>query len=128
MAARWVWARGTNGRLGYGSIRDGVPLKSPPRPSVDIDRAVIAWAILVFALLFLGLAPLYILHIDLAKLNASTAGVAPIVLIGILFTAYTPTIAALLVAWRWPVAGGVRKLLRQVTRWRVHIGWYLSRC
>jgi membrane protease YdiL (CAAX protease family) len=125
VAAERVYARGTNGRLGSGSIRDAVPLKSPPDPTVGIDRAVIAWAVLVFALLFLGLAPLYILHLDLAKLNASTAGVAPIALIGILFTAYTPTIAALLVAWRWPRAGGVRKLLKQVTRWRVHIGWYL---
>ena len=43
----------------------------------------------MFALLFLGLAPLYILHLDLAKLNASTAGAAPIALVGILFTAYT---------------------------------------
>src|SRR5260370_16279279 len=90
-----------------------------------MDRAVMGGVVVVFALLFLGLAPLYILHLDLAKLNASTAGVAPIVLVGILFTAYTPTIAALLVAWRWPGAGGVRKLLKQVTRWRVHIGWYL---
>jgi uncharacterized protein len=108
-----------------GSIRDGDSLEPPPGPSAGIDRAVIAWAVLVFALLFLGLAPLYILHLDLAKLNASTAGVSPIALIGILFTAYTPTIAALLIAWRWPGAGGVRKLLRQVTRWRLHIGWYL---
>ena len=60
-----------------------------PGPSVGIDRGVIAWTVLVFALLFLGLAPLYILHLDLAKLNASTAGAAPIALVGILFTAYT---------------------------------------
>src|ERR1700682_5112008 len=100
-------------------------MENPVAPTPVIDRAVIAWAVLVFALLFLGLAPLYILHLDLARLNASTAGVAPIALIGIVFTAYTPTIAALLIAWRWPSAGGVRKLLKQVTRWRVHIGWYL---
>src|SRR5438445_4337016 len=90
-----------------------------------IDRAVIAWVILVFALLFLGLAPLYILHLDLAKLNANSSGAPPIALVGIVFTAYTPTIAALLIAWHWPRAGGVRKLLKQVTRWRVHVGWYL---
>jgi len=30
-----------------------------------------------------------------------------------------------LIAWRWPGASGVRKLLKQVTRWRVHVGWYL---
>ena len=67
MAARRVYARATDGRLSSGSIHDGVPLKSPPGPSVGIDRAVIAWAVLVFALLFLGLAPLYILHLDLAS-------------------------------------------------------------
>jgi membrane protease YdiL (CAAX protease family) len=93
-------------------------------PSNGIDRAVIAWAILVFALLFLGLAPLYILHLDLARLNANSSGAPAIALIGIVFTAYTPTIAALLIAWRWPGAGGVRKLLNQVTRWRAQVGWY----
>jgi membrane protease YdiL (CAAX protease family) len=90
-----------------------------------IEKAVLAWAVLVFALLFLGLAPLYVLHLNLAKLAANSSGAPPIALIGILFTAYTPTIAALLIAWRWPGAGGVRKLLKQLTRWRVHVGWYL---
>ena len=97
LEARIVWWRPNGytlaapiaGRLGFGSIRDAVRLKSPPGPSVGIDRGVIAWPVLVFALLFLGLAPLYILHLDLAKLNASTAGAAPIALVGILFTAYT---------------------------------------
>ena len=109
-----------------GPIRDEAPMEHPDGPSSSgIDKAVIAWAILVFALLFLGLAPLYILHLDLAKLNADSSGAPPIALVGIVFTAYTPTIAALLIAWRWPGAGGVRKLLKQVTRWRVHVGWYL---
>ena len=110
-----------------GPIRDEGPMEPPDghEQSSGIDRAVIAWAILVFALLFLGLAPLYILHLDLAKLNANSSGAPPIALVGIVFTAYTPTIAALLIAWRWPGAGGVRKLLKQVTRWRVHVGWYL---
>ena len=110
-----------------GPIRDEGPMEPPDghEQSSGIDRAVIAWVILVFALLFLGLTPLYILHLDLAKLNANSSGAPPIALVGIVFTAYTPTIAALLIAWRWPGAGGVRKLLKQVTRWRVHVGWYL---
>src|SRR5437879_12902558 len=91
-------------------------------PSRRIDRAVVAWAVLVFALLFLGLLPLYVLHLDLAKLAANSSGAPPIVLVGILFTAYTPTIAALLIAWRWPGGGGVRKLLKPLSRRRAHIG------
>lgn len=101
-----------------------LPIERQPG-SKAIDGAAIAWAVLVFGLLFLGLAPLYLYHLNLAKLNASTAGAPPIALVGILFTAYTPTIAALLIAWRFPAAGGVRRLLKQVTRWRVHVGWYL---
>lgn len=100
-------------------------LEPQPGSSASIDRRVIAWAVLVFALLFLGLAPLYVFHLNLAKLNASTAGAPPIALVGILFTAYTPTIAAILIAWLWPGAGGVGKLFRQVARWRVYLGWYL---
>ncbi|HEV2029284.1 MAG TPA: CPBP family intramembrane glutamic endopeptidase [Candidatus Dormibacteraeota bacterium] len=96
-----------------------------PAATRRVDRAFIAWAVLVFALLFLGLVPLYVLHLDLAKLAANSSGAPPIALIGILFTAYTPTIAALLIAWRWPRAGGVRRLLKPLTRWRVHAGWYL---
>jgi hypothetical protein len=34
-----------------------------------VERAVVAWAVLVFALLFLGLMPLYVFHLNLAKLN-----------------------------------------------------------
>jgi uncharacterized protein len=108
-----------------GPLRNEVPAGPPARPGTVIDKAVIAWAILVFGLLFLGLAPLFILHLDLAKLAVNSSGAPPIALIGIVFTAYTPTIAALLIAWLWPGAGGVRRLLKQVTRWRVHVGWYL---
>src|SRR5690348_1696804 len=76
-------------------------------------------------MLFLGLLPLYIFHMDLAKLVANSSGAPPIVIVGILFTAYTPTLAALLIAWRWPGAGGVRNLVRPLGRWRIHAGWYL---
>lgn len=68
---------------------------------------------------------MYVLHLNLAKLAANSSGAPPIVLIGIVFTAYTPTIAAILIAWRWPGAGGVRKLLKPLGRWRIHVGWYL---
>jgi membrane protease YdiL (CAAX protease family) len=100
-------------------------VERPLQANPTIDKAVVAWALLVFALLFFGLAPLYVLHLNLAKLAANSSGAPPIALVGILFTAYTPTIAALLIAWRWPGAGGVRRLLKQMTRWRVHVGWYL---
>ena len=39
-----------------------------PEAIPRIDMAVVAWAVLVFGLLFLGLLPLYVLHLDLAKL------------------------------------------------------------
>lgn len=100
-------------------------MERPASARPVIDKAVIAWAVLVFALLFLGLAPLYILHLDLAKLAANSSGAPPIALLGIVFTAYTPTIAALLIAWRWPGAGSVRNLLKPLTRWHVHVGWYV---
>jgi len=96
-----------------------------PEPIPRIDRAVVGWAVLAFVLLFLGLLPLYVFHVDLAKLAANSSGAPAIVLVGILFTAYTPTVAALLIAWQWRGVGGVRKLLQPLTRWRVHIGWYL---
>src|SRR5438309_11748626 len=96
-----------------------------PEAIPRVDMAAVAWAVLVFVLLLIGLVPLYVLHLDLAKLAANSYGAPPIVLVGILFTAYTPTVAALLIAWRWPGAGGVRRLLRPVTRWRIHLGWYL---
>jgi uncharacterized protein len=100
-----------------------VDASAQARPRVA--RPVVAWAVLVFALLFLGLLPLYLYHLDLAKLATNSSNVPPLAIVGILFTAYTPTIAALLVAWRWPGAGGVRELLRPLGRWRVHVGWYL---
>src|SRR5438128_1674045 len=102
-----------------------LPLQAEAVPGGRLDPAVVAWAVLVFALLFLGLAPLYVLHQDLAKLNANSSSAPPIVIIGILLTAWTPAIAALLIAWRWPSAGGVRSLLKPLTRWRIHVGWYL---
>ena len=91
VAAERVYARGTNrrpARLWIHPRRRPVEVSAWPERR-HRQRRVIAWAVLVFARLFLGLAPLYILHLDLAKLNASTAGAAPIALVGILFTAYT---------------------------------------
>jgi hypothetical protein len=73
-----------------------------------VGRAVIAWVVLVFALLFLGLVPLYAVHLNLARLAVNSSGGPPIALVAILFTAYTPTVAALLIASLWPRGGGVR--------------------
>ena len=109
-----------------GPIHDEAPMEHPDGPSsssIDKGRRCLGNPRLCTGVPWTR--SLYILHLDLAKLNANSSGAPPIALVGIVFTAYTPTIAALLIAWRWPGAGGVRKLLKQVTRWRVHVGWYL---
>ena len=43
-----------------GPPQNEVPVERLATPSAGIDKSFIAWAIPVFGLLFLGLAPLYI--------------------------------------------------------------------
>ena len=45
--------------------------------------------------------------------------------IGVELAAVGPSLAAILVAWRMPGAGGARSLFRQFKHWRVHPIWYL---
>jgi membrane protease YdiL (CAAX protease family) len=46
--------------------------------------------------------------------------------IGVELAAVGPSLAAILVAWRMPGAGGARSLFRQLKHWRVHPIWYFT--
>ena len=83
-----------------------------------------AWVVLTFALLGVCLLPLIVLQVDLNQLSSGTA--PPVIaIVGILLSAYTPTLAAITVTAVWKPRSGVRRLLRQMLSWRVHPGWYV---
>jgi membrane protease YdiL (CAAX protease family) len=90
----------------------------------SVDRVVVAWAVALVAITGLGMLPLFVYQLDLSTLTFSTP-VPVVVGIGIELTAYAPTLAALLAVKLVPGGGGVRNLLRPVTRWRVGVGWYV---
>ncbi len=97
------------------------------RASEAPNAAVLAWAIALLVLLGLCLSPLLLSGVDLNRLSRSSSvpAVAVFAVVGILLSAYTPTLAALLIAGLWPAAGGIRRLLGQVLRWRASFAWYL---
>ena len=96
---------------------------SPPAPLSQYG-VIGAWALALFAITGIGMLPLFFYRLDLSKLTFSTP--IPVVAgIGIELTAYAPTLAALLVAAFMSNAGGLRRLLRPVVRWRVGVQWYL---
>lgn len=87
------------------------------------DRAAVAvWLVVLVGLTGLGIVPLYLYGLDVHHLSPQS--VPPLVGIGIELTAYAPSLAAILVAGFLPGAGGLRSLLRQLLRWRVHPQWY----
>src|SRR5712691_722191 len=90
------------------------------------QRGVLAWAIALFGLTALGIAPLYAFVPDLSKFSGKLppAELAAVGL-GVELTAFAPSLAAILVAWLLPGAGGARTLFRQLKRWRIHPIWYL---
>jgi len=87
-------------------------------------RIVVLWAIALFAITAVGMAPLFYYRLDLSTLSFSTP-MPVIVGIGIELTAYAPTLAALLVTGVISAAGGFKRLLRPVLRWRVGPQWYV---
>ena len=83
-----------------------------------------AWVILTFALLGMCILPLFVLHVDLNNLKSGTS--PPVLaIVGVLLSAYTPSLAAIMVTAVWKPRLGVRRLLAQMLHWRVHPGWYV---
>lgn len=84
---------------------------------------VTAWIVLLFALTLVGALPLLSQRINLTQISNSTRFL-PVVMMGMLVTSCSPTLAALLVAGLYPGAGGVRSISRQMRVWRVPAMWY----
>lgn len=64
-----------------------------------------------------------LLGVNLTKISQSTPHL-PLILVGMLVTSCSPTLAALLVAGLCPGAGGLRSVFRGVREWRVGLIWY----
>ena len=92
--------------------------------SVRKGRPVLAWGALLLVLTMVGALPLILAGVNPTTLPESSP-LLPLLVGGIVLTAYAPTLAALLVAGLLPGAGGLRALLRQVGTWRVGVAWYL---
>ncbi len=88
-----------------------------------IDPIVLVWTGCLIGLTGVGVAILWLLRVNLHTLSSNSPNAAA-ALGAIELTAYAPTLAALLVAGLLPGAGGLRRLLRPVLRWRLGIGWY----
>ena len=90
------------------------------RKNAGNGGGVIAWVALLFTLTLAGALPFIAAGLSPEQLPRSST-LLPLILAGIILTAYAPTLAALIVAAR---TGGVRALLRQLGTWRVGVGWY----
>ncbi|HZR27147.1 MAG TPA: CPBP family intramembrane glutamic endopeptidase [Terriglobales bacterium] len=84
---------------------------------------VIAWIALLFALTVIGALPMLFQGLNLTRISQSTPHL-PLVLMGMLVTSCSPTLAALFVTWLYPGAGGLRSVFRQARVWRVGAIWY----
>lgn len=100
---------------------DSMKSNASPAP-----RLVLQWAILLFGLTALGVIPFYLFVPDLSKFSGNLPPAQLALLgLGVELTAFAPSLAAILVAWLVPGAGGARALFRQLGRWRVHPIWYV---
>ena len=89
-------------------------------------RPVLVWVAILAALSVVGLLPFYAFVPDLSKFTGNLPPAELALLgIGVELAAVGPSLAAILVAWRMPGAGGARSLFRQFRHWRVHPIWYL---
>jgi membrane protease YdiL (CAAX protease family) len=88
-------------------------------------RPVLVWVAIVAGLSGLGLVPFFAFVPDLSKFTGNLPPAELALLgIGVELAAVGPSLAAILVAWRMPGAGGARSLFRQFKHWRVHPIWY----
>ncbi len=92
-------------------------------PSRRPDAVVVVWAVALFGLTGVAVSALWLLDVNLQTLGPSSPNVGP-AFAAIELTGYAPTLAAVLAVLVVPRAGGLRQLLRPVTRWRVGLGWY----
>jgi len=84
---------------------------------------IIAWVVLLFSVTAIGALPMLIQGVNLTKVTQSTPHLA-LILMGMLVTSCSPTLAALLVACLCPGAGGLSSVFRGVRMWRVGLVWY----
>src|SRR2546429_9270987 len=87
-------------------------------------RPVLVWATLVATISGLGLVTFYAFVPDLSKFTGNLPPAELALLgIGVELAAVGPSLAAILVAWRMPGAGGARSLFRQLKHWRGDPVW-----
>lgn len=84
---------------------------------------IIAWVILLCSLTVIGALPLLLQRVNLTRVSQSTPHL-PLVLMGMLVTSCSPTLAALFVAGLYPGTGGLRSVFRGIRVWRVAPIWY----
>src|SRR5256884_8185168 len=86
-------------------------------------RPVLVWATLVATISGLGLVTFYAFVPDLSKFTGNLPPAELALLgIGVELAAVGPSLAAILVAWHMPGAGGARSVFRQFTHWRGQTG------
>jgi membrane protease YdiL (CAAX protease family) len=84
---------------------------------------IIAWVVLLFFLTVIGALPMLLQGVNLTKISQSAPHLL-LILMGMLVTSCSPTLAALLVAGLCPGAGGMRSVFRGLRVWRVGLIWY----
>jgi uncharacterized protein len=94
------------------------------KENIGDSKSVVTWAVLLFIITLVSALPLIIGNLNLENLPEASP-ILPLVFTGIILTAYTPSLAALLVARFWHGKAGLRALLSQLATWRVGIVWYL---
>jgi len=97
--------------------------QTSPVPCSSVGQ-IIAWVVLLCTLTVIGALPLLLQGLNLAGVSQSTPHL-PLVLMGMLVTSCSPTLAALLVVLIYPGAGGLRSVFKQLGMWRVPAIWYV---